>query len=393
MVKRLSPLFIFALCALSLTACNDTDSNDATKATQGAEEPNGLSKLLCKLPFTDDCKDNPTEQKVAEEKPQEKKPEKLVVYTSALGDVSVDITHSAPASVVSLNSSTIKAELSANIASMSVRVGDAVKKGDVLAKLNCSDAQAQLQQAQARITSAHAQLRASELELNRTKTLNQKRSISESILTQRQAAYDAARGDYQASLAARNLSRNQVKRCTLRAPYDAIVTHRIGQVGELATFGSPIVKLVSSKDAEVTADILPANANSLTEAGSVEFESRGDTHTVTLRHIVSAIDNSKRTQEARLTFNDANTAPLAGTPGRLVWKDANQGIPAPYITERNKTLGVFVVENGTAFFTPLPNAQAGRPTAVDWSNTVMIVTTGQHGLKDKQDISDLVKGK
>lgn len=389
MVNRLNPLFIsftVALCALSLTACNNTDSNNAVKDTQN--KTSGLTKLTCKLPFTDDCKNSQPHPPPTEETPKEKAPEKLFVKTARLGDVAINITHSAPASVVSLNSSTIKAELSASIASMNVRVGDAVKQGDVLAKLNCSDAQAQLQQAQARITSANAQLRASELELNRAKTLNQKRSISESILTQRQATYDAARGNYHASVAARNLAQNQVKRCTLRAPYDAIVTHRIGQVGELATFGSPIVKLVSSKDAEVTADILPTDAHSLKQAAKIDFEARGQQHAVTLRHIVRTIDNAKRTQEARLTFNHPDAVALAGTPGRLTWTDAEKGIPPQYLTERNNQLGVFVIENNTALFTPLTTAQAGRPTAIDWQDDVVIVTAGQHGLKHQQDMSE-----
>lgn len=382
MVKRLHPpsktiLYVTAICALSLAGCQKQDGTPNESSEQ--------QSFFCDLPFVKCEEDKPLKE------PATKPKEKLIVYTAPLADVAIDITHSAPASVVSLNSSTIKAELSARITSMAVRVGDTVKKGDTLATLNCSDAKAKLQQAQARITSASAQLRASELELKRTKTLNQKRSISESILTQRQAAYDAARGDYHASIASRDLSRNQVKRCTLRAPYDAIVTHRIGQVGELATFGSPIVKLVSSKEAEVTADILPTEANSLRQAKDIYFDARAKNHAVTLRHIVSTIDNSKRTQEARLTFNTNTATPLAGTPGRLTWKDNNKGIPARFFTERHNELGVFVIENDTAFFTPLPDAQAGRPVAIDWPDNVVIVTTGQHGLKDKQNISDLIK--
>lgn len=405
MVKSLSPLFrnkfrnkfnISAICALSmcviaLTGCQKAVGNKDVQSDR-AEEKSSTESFFCELPFTN-CEDEKKDETKNDDKtnPETEPKERLVLNIAPLSETSIDIINSAPASVVSLNSSTIKAELSANIISMNVRVGDNVKKGDVLAKLNCSDARVQLAQAQARITSANAQLRANELELKRTKTLNQKRSISESILTQRQAAYDAALGDYQASIAARNLSRNQVKRCALVAPYDAIVTHRIGQVGELATFGSPIVKLVSSRNAEITADILPKDANSLAQASSIEFESRAHRYEVSLRHIVSAVDNSKRTQEARLVFKNSNTAPLAGTPGRLIWKGANKGIPSKYFTERNNQLGVFVIENQIALFTPLPTAQAGRPVAVDWSSDVVIVTTGQHGLKDKQDISELIK--
>lgn len=69
---------------------------------------------------------------------------------------------SVPASVISLKNAIISAEISANIQKVSVDVGDKVKKGTILASLDCREYDAIYEQAQANIATANAQLLSAE---------------------------------------------------------------------------------------------------------------------------------------------------------------------------------------------------------------------------------------
>ena len=298
--------------------------------------------------------------------------------TQPLSALSVPVQYSAPATATSLNESTLKAEIPARIDNIPARVGDVVKKGQILVELNCADAQAQQQQAAANTEAAKARAKLAQQQLERARALQQKRSVSEELLAQREAEATAAKAETKARSAAQSIARNQVRRCKIKAPYNAIVVARSGQVGELASTGTAMVKVVSTDDLEISAEIIPVDAQSLSQASSIQFVAL-QTYPVELRAITSAIDSLTRTREARLSF--VGQSPLPGTPGRLSWSDTRPGLPSEFLSERQGQLGVFITENHSVKFIALPHAQEGRAVAVDFTPTTQIVTTGRNNVK------------
>lgn len=298
--------------------------------------------------------------------------------TQALSELAVAVQYSAPAIASSLNESTLKAEISARIERIPARVGDVVKQGDVLVKLNCADANAQQQQASANSEAAKARSELAAQELQRALALKQKLSISEEWLAQRQSAATAAKAELKARSAAQRIAYNQSQRCTIKAPYNAIVVSREGQVGELASPGTAMLSIVSTDDLEIAASIIPSDAASLEQAEDIQFIGT-QSYPVKLRALTGAIGSLTRTREARLSF--IGQSPLPGTPGRLSWSDARLGLPSEFLSERQGQLGVLIATNNTAQFIALDNAQEGRAVAVDLPADTLIITTGRTSAK------------
>lgn len=308
-----------------------------------------------------------------------------VIQTQAFSEIAVPVSHSAPATAKSLNESTLKAEISARIESIPARVGDKVKKGQALVQLNCADAKAQLMQARGQRDAAKARASLAAQQLQRAVQLSEKRSVSEELLSQRKSEDRAAKANAQSAIAAATLANNQTQRCTIRSPFNGIVSERIGQVGELATLGAPMMKVISTDGLEVTADIVPADATSLQQAKAIHFQTPAKSYAVTLRALTAVVGSLSRTQEARLSF--VNEQPLPGTPGRLSWSDQRSGIPSQYLTERDGQLGFFVSENNIARFIALPHAQEGRAVATDMNADKLIITLGRSSVTDGQDLN------
>ena len=91
-------------------------------------------------------------------------------------------------------------------------------------------------------------------------------------------------------------------------------------------------------------------------------------------------DVATRVVRARLAFVD-DSAPI-GASGQLAWVESSGRLPVDLIVQRGTDLGVFVVEDSTARFVALPNAQAGRPVDVNLPHDTLVVSRGQGRLQD-----------
>ena len=61
------------------------------------------------------------------------------VKTARIKDVAIYLWKSAPATVVSLNDTSVAAQIKARIDEISVKVGEVVEVGSVLVRLDCTD--------------------------------------------------------------------------------------------------------------------------------------------------------------------------------------------------------------------------------------------------------------
>ncbi|RVU84327.1 HlyD family efflux transporter periplasmic adaptor subunit [Leucothrix sargassi] len=118
---------------------------------------------------------------------------------------SLAISQSAPASIISLKDSMVSAEIAANIERIHVDVGDTVKLGDELARLDCREYDANLEQAQANVKTIGAQKQSAE-SLVQTRLSDIKASKANEALTKAQAQAERSRisvaqSDYSAAKA------------------------------------------------------------------------------------------------------------------------------------------------------------------------------------------------
>lgn len=287
---------------------------------------------------------------------------------------------SAPAAVVGKNEARISAEVAATVVALPVDVGQRVRRGAVVARLDARDATLALERAEAALAQAQARHAQAQAQLERARALREKNFVSAEALTLRETERAAAAADVRAAVAQRDSARRVLEKHTLTAPFDAVVRARSGQVGELAAPGSALLTLVSDGEVELAAQLQPRDAALVAVAPAPTFESAGRRHELTLLRVSPTVNRGARSVEARFAFVAA--APPAGTEGRLLWRDPRPHLPAELLVRRDERLGIFVAEAGKARFHALPEAAEGRPAPVDLPGEARLVVQGRHALKD-----------
>jgi RND family efflux transporter MFP subunit len=308
--------------------------------------------------------------------------EPIAVQTQPFAALAVYPQLTAPATVVSDNDSRLSAEVSARIIDIPVQVGDRVEKGALLLRLERQDLALQLTRAQAALAALDARIDLARYELKRAQSLSSKKAISEQTLKQRESELATLVAEHKGQQAAVAQAQRAVDKTELRAPFNAIVMQRLGQIGELANPGTPLLRLLDAEHIEVSSPLQPAQVAALSDKGQAElfFVSDDQSYPLQLRLITPAMDSRSRTREARLRFSGPR--PLPGSAGQLQWRQPTANLPADLISQRQGKLGVFTLQGKQAHFVALPQAEVGRPVIARLAPDTLIITEGRFSLRD-----------
>ena len=309
----------------------------------------------------------------------------ITVTTQAFSDVGIYPQRNAFATVISLNNSRISAEVTARVVEIPVEVGQIVRKGATLARLDSRDYALAAERAKAALDAARSTHRLAVRQLERARTLVDEGFISPEALNQRETEVSTATAHLKTAEADLASARRNVKKCLIRAPFKAIIKERLGQVGEIATPGAPLVRILDASRIEVSARVQPADADELQSSKNIMFETRKKRLPLILRRIVPALDERERSQEARLRFRKSSALP--GAQGRVVWRSPQAHLPPDLVLRRGGKLGVFVAADGKAKFVPIPQAQEGRPVPAGLAMDAAIIIEGRYRLQDGDAVS------
>lgn len=286
------------------------------------------------------------------------------------------------ATVIARNESKLAAEVAGTVLRWSADTGARVRRGEVLAEIDPADYRLALDRARSAAEASSARLKLAEAQLKRSQSLVEKGFISQEALSQKETEVSLMRAELASNRAQQATAERQLAKTKLRAPFDAEVRERKGQVGESVAAGTVLYVLAEAGASELAASVSPADAAKLATARELRFEVQGERYPVRLLRVGATLSPTARTQEARFAFSDA--MPPAGSDGRLMWNDPQPHLPASVVVRRGTALGVFVAENGKARFVPLPGAQEARAAAVPPSlgDEAAIVVGGQAALQD-----------
>jgi RND family efflux transporter MFP subunit len=285
-----------------------------------------------------------------------------------------------PARVISLNDSRLSSEITAVIADIPVQVGQVVKPGTPLVKLDRADIELALERAKAILSSLEARQQQAQRQLQRARTLAQKRSLSEEELHRRETNMQISEAEIAAQQVAIAQIRHNLAKTLLRAPFKGIVMERLSHRGELAMPGTPLIRMLDIEDIQLLAKLQPQHIESLKSAKNVTFISQDLAYPVILHTVIPAVDQQELSQEVRFRFTDA--LPLVGSTGHLVWRRPGPHLPADLLIRRGSDIGVFTVADKRAKFIPLPKAQEGQPAQVDLPNDTTVIIDGRYLLAD-----------
>ncbi len=302
-----------------------------------------------------------------------------------LAEIALHPERDASAQAAARNESRIAAEISGRIMEMPVEVAQTVARGTVLARLDCRDHELARARASAAHEAARSRLELAEQQLRRARELGAKGFFSKEAVDTRETELEVMRADAAQAQAQFASAERAVEKCVVRAPFRAIVRQRLGQVGELAVPGTPLVALADAERIEIAAQVQLADRDSLAGATEVRFVGDGGTRKLKLLRLSPAIDPQARTVEARLEFARDPAPP--GASGRIVWRDPRRHVPAEFVVRRGGRLGVFTEESGVARFRALPQAQEGRPALTELPAATRIVVAGHLALQDGQRLA------
>ncbi len=294
-----------------------------------------------------------------------------------LGEIAVYPAFRAPAAVVAREEARIAAEVPARIVAMPARDGEAVARGAELARLDDAAYRIERDRARAQVALIDSRIGLARAQLEQARALAGRGFISADGLRIRSTELGVLERERDAARAALAATELALARTIIRAPYAGVVRERLAAVGELAVTGTPLLSLAASADAEVHARVPAAMVEGL-RAAQAPVLAAGDTeYAVHIRRVSPVLDAAGQARDVILA---AERELPPGLAGELRWRSRTPYLPAAYLQQHEGRLGAWRVHGGTPVFVALPDAQAGRPAAVDWAVDVQVVDEGRFAL-------------
>jgi membrane fusion protein, multidrug efflux system len=186
-----------------------------------------------------------------------------------------------------------------------VNIGEHVKSGDLLAKIDASDYQLGVAKAEADLAAATRQVETYALNKRRAQSLFDQNVVSRSELDQRNLAYDQAVSSRKAAATALEQAKNQLSYTNLYATADGIVTQVESEPGQVVSAGSPVVTIALDGEKEVViavpeTDIAQFKLGKIVQA---HFWARKDlTLNGTVREVAGSANAQSRTFNVRVSL-------------------------------------------------------------------------------------------
>lgn len=219
------------LIALAITATLAACSHDKEKDAKSGEAPASA-----------------VSEKAGDDKKKSEKPApKLLIAAEDILTVQSNALASGPVITGSIQPER-KADLRSEVSSVVLQVlkenGEAVKRGDVLVKLDETSIRDNLNSAEDNARSAAMSLDQAERALQRLKTLRASGMASLQALDEAEVRKNTAQSELSASKARAAAARQQLQRTVLRAPFDGIVSERKVSAGDTASIGKEMLKVI-----------------------------------------------------------------------------------------------------------------------------------------------------
>lgn len=166
-------------------------------------------------------------------------------------------------SIAALQTAAVKARAAGEIQGLSKREGNTVKAGEVLARIDSTEAQARVRQSEQQAESAQAQVSIARRTLDNNQALVRQGFISATALETSSANLAAAEANHRATLAALDIARKALADTTLRSPLNGQISARLVQNGERVGVDTRVFDVVDLSGFEMEAAITPAHAVSV----------------------------------------------------------------------------------------------------------------------------------
>jgi RND family efflux transporter MFP subunit len=301
-----------------------------------------------------------------------------------------------PGSVEAPTISTVASEVDGLVVKYSLRAGDRVKKGQLLAQLRTENMELQRQASEADLQEAEARRQLAERNLNRAKELFDSQVFSQQELDQSHYEFTAWQGRIERLRAESSRIADDIARAAIHAPFNGVIIAEHTQLGQWLGAGDPVADLMSVDDLQVTVDVPERYFSSLTIGRQVSLQFpalEGWQTTGTVDKIIPRANAESRTFPVKLKFANPKGRAVAGmlVDISVPSNTTNRATIVPkdgVVTQGGRQL-VFVIENGTVKAVPVETG-AGAGNWIEVSGEIrpgqQVVTRGNERLFPGQPV-------
>ena len=272
------------------------------------------------------------------------------VATQRVEARAVAVTHAAEATLEAVHQATLAAQVPGRIVALNVDAGDPVAKGDVLLRVDAAEAGQAVASAEAGVAQAQANQINAKAAYERTKSLVERKFVSQSALDQARMAYDAADAQLRGARAGRGQATTVQGYTSIVAPLTGLVAVRHVEAGEMAQPGRPLVTVYDPAAMRAVVDMPQQRLGGLVGGqlkARVELPESGRWFDAARVTVLPAADPRTHTVRVRVDL-PANTAGLV--PGMFarvhfsIGESSRIAVPVAAILRRGELTGVYVAD-------------------------------------------------
>ncbi|MEL6916820.1 MAG: efflux RND transporter periplasmic adaptor subunit [Bacteroidota bacterium] len=285
-------------------------------------------------------------------------------------------------------------------------LGQLVKKGQLLAKLDNVQSRLSYEQAVTDLNSAASQMNTSKLDLERTRTLYEKGSASLSEFEAAKNSFTTAKESYQSAKRGVGIQQDQVNNGYIYAPENGVIASISSEIDESVQSGQSVAVLNSGTDMEISLGIAESVINGISKGMKVNVSFTalpGEQFTGEVIEVSPTVDNNTATYPivVGITEND-NEKIKSGMAANVTFDlnvdtDKNKEqiplIPSSAVGEDTEGQYVFLIEGeGDALIVKKHHITVGE-LSVDGFEVKSglkigqkIATAGLHTLLDGQQV-------
>jgi RND family efflux transporter MFP subunit len=281
--------------------------------------------------------------------------------------------------VVARRKAVVSAKIQGRLAELRVEEGSRVRREEVIAKLESTDYEAQVEVNRAGVQRAEADLAEAERQARLAESLTQNEVLARDQLDAARSRVQIAQAALKQAQAQLGWADAQYQNTLIRAPFTGTVVKKMAEVGEsvapippgvnISTSSGAIVALADLDTLEVEADVSESNVAKLgaDQPAEVSVEAFPDrSYKAVLRQVIPTADRTKATVQVKVTILDKDEDLKPEMSAKVTFLEPEQkeasatapsapvvSVPGQAVVARDGKQVVFEVREGRAVQRPV----------------------------------------